>query len=406
MSHTACSHLLQAKRVAKKLAARVRPTRSDSESDADGTGRSKTKNHEDTTSIIQFNCAEHLDFSTGSVVLPVRITCYCRHHREKVGFNVHFTLMDHTGRLVGSGMTRPIMITDDHKTTSTTKAPELTPSYGALDPRDWGQVGAMFTEIPAAGGSHVRRKGDINGTITRRRQKPYDSASKPSRVSREGSLSSATSPSSTHSPLPTTRASTPSLLHTLSAAELLPPRTQPHLSYGMQGSETSSPDMLATPLDNNSDVPMPQASFDLQEPQPEQQIPPLQASSTILPPDMAALTSLPHPMPYLYFDPNHSQVQMQLPVIHRLIPNMGPTFGGIEVTILGANFHTTVQLNCMFGDVAATATQRWSDNTLVCILPPRATPGVVPVWFDGFPKTEDGPLSPLFTYSDESDRAL
>ncbi|KAF9529238.1 hypothetical protein CPB83DRAFT_852915 [Crepidotus variabilis] len=399
----------EAKRVAKKLAARVRPTRSDSESEAEGPGKPKSKVQEDTTSIIQFNCAEHLDFSTGSIVLPLRITCYCRHHREKVGFNVHFTLMDHNGRLVGSGITKPIMITDDHKT-STTKVPELMPSYPTLDTRDWSQMGGMLAEVSPGGGSHTRKKSDINGTIKKRRDKPYDSLSKPTRASREGTASSVTSPSTTHSPLPTTRASTPSLLQALAASEAPPlPQLPPH--FPLQDSETSSPDTLATPLDNNSDVPMPQISFDMQEPQPEHQMPPLQPSSALLPPqmvspDMSALSNLPHPMPFLFFDPNQSQIQMQLPVIHRLIPSAGPTYGGIEVTILGANFHTLVQLNCMFGDVAATATQRWSDNTLVCILPPRAAPGVVPVWFDGFPKTDDNPMSPLFTYSDESDRAL
>lgn len=37
-------------------------------------------------SILQFNCAEFMDLSSGAVVLPMRITCYCRHHKEKVGF--------------------------------------------------------------------------------------------------------------------------------------------------------------------------------------------------------------------------------------------------------------------------------------------------------------------------------
>jgi hypothetical protein len=76
------------------------------------------------------------------------------------------------------------------------------------------------------------------------------------------------------------------------------------------------------------------------------------------------------------------------------------------VTILGENFHPVTQLNCVFGDIAASSTQRWSDNTLVCVLPPRATPGVVAVWFEGFEKPNDLSLPSLFTYTDESDRAL
>lgn len=110
----------------------------------------------------------------------------------------------------------------------------------------------------------------------------------------------------------------------------------------------------------------------------------------------------------MFLDPvQASQSSGPIPTIHRLIPNAGPTHGGIEVTVLGANFHPSVPLNCVFGDVPASSTQRWSDNALVCVLPPRATAGVVSVWFEGFPKTEDqGPPPTLFTYSDESDRAL
>ena len=97
---------------------------------------------------------------------------------------------------------------------------------------------------------------------------------------------------------------------------------------------------------------------------------------------------------------------LPLPKIHRLIPACGPTHGGIEVTILGANFCPSMQLNCVFGDVPSSSTQRWSDNTLVCVLPPRAVPGVVTVWLEGFEKDDDNISPSLFTYSDESDRAL
>ena len=36
--------------------------------------------------ILLFNCSEIVDFSSGDTILPTRITCYCRHHNEKVGF--------------------------------------------------------------------------------------------------------------------------------------------------------------------------------------------------------------------------------------------------------------------------------------------------------------------------------
>ena len=97
---------------------------------------------------------------------------------------------------------------------------------------------------------------------------------------------------------------------------------------------------------------------------------------------------------------------LPLPKIHRLIPASGPTYGGIEITVLGANFHPNMQLNCVFGDARSSSTQRWSDNTLVCLLPPSPTPGVVAVWFDGIQKEEDGSPPSLFAYTDETDRAL
>lgn len=96
------------------------------------------------------------------------------------------------------------------------------------------------------------------------------------------------------------------------------------------------------------------------------------------------------------------------PKIHRLIPSTGPTFGGIEVTVLGSNFDPSVLYNCVFGDVVSSSTTRWSENTLVCVLPPRSTAGVVPVTLEGFKAEEENPAAEpvLFTYTDESDRSL
>ena len=373
------------------MAARVRPSRSDCESEGK---HSNSKQREDTTSIIQFNCAEILDFSTGTVVLPLRLTCYCRHHREKVGFIVHFSMLDQSGRVVGTGMSRPIMITDDHKTSSS-KSPELVTNFAALDHPDWSQVGGTLNEIlPLHIGDlrapSKRKKELLSTTNTGKRPKPYDSNGKPSRVSREGSVASQPSSPIIFSPLPTARESTPSSVVQNMISPDLGPVNPPPLRQPMQGSETSSPDSLVTPLDQSSDVYMPEANFSL--------------SDTL--PHSFGQPSLSNSMSFLFFD--RQGIPVQNPTIHRLIPNMGPTHGGMEVTVLGANFHPSLQLNCVFGDVTASSTQRWSDNTLVCVLPPRATPGVVAVWFEGVGKTEDQLNAPpsLFTYSDESDRAL
>ncbi|KAG7150839.1 Protein MGA2 like protein [Verticillium longisporum] len=47
---------------------------------------------------------------------PMRIACYCRHHAEKMGFRVVFTIKDWQDRVVAQEMSHSIMITDDHKT--------------------------------------------------------------------------------------------------------------------------------------------------------------------------------------------------------------------------------------------------------------------------------------------------
>ncbi|KAI8335253.1 hypothetical protein EDC96DRAFT_450769, partial [Choanephora cucurbitarum] len=93
-----------------------------------------------------------------------------------------------------------------------------------------------------------------------------------------------------------------------------------------------------------------------------------------------------------------------LPRLHRLIPNEGPVYGGAEVTVLGSNFYEG--LTCLFGENPAIPTHCWSANTLLCILPPATSAGPVVVSFKEHPLMLEGQDVVLFTYFDESDRAL
>ncbi|KAG8213932.1 hypothetical protein J3R82DRAFT_10678, partial [Butyriboletus roseoflavus] len=359
--------VVKAKRVARKLAARVRPARSDSDTPEDGCERPRNIK-EDTTSIIQFNCPDVLDFSAGTAVLPVRITCYCRHHREKVGFNIHFTMLDHNGRLVGTGMTPPIMITDDHKSTVKSGAVPSTPALEAQV--DW----SSFDPCYATHGQHFSLETSIS---------KWQRTIKDAEASVTSPSSSVNSPSMhSSSTEPNTRSPTPSQLPRSSSPV---PAPQPPVTFTNNGDSvfafnTSKP--ISTSLLNSVSVTQPS-----------------QPLATLVPPQ---------PMPFLFFNPSSPPpvTSLPLPKIHRLIPSSGPTHGGIEVTVLGENFHPAVQFNCVFGDVVASSTQRWSDNTLLCVLPPRSAPGVVAVWFEGFNETKNSTLPSLFTYTDESDRAL
>eukprot|EP00003_Mantamonas_plastica_P033864 TRINITY_DN996_c0_g1_i1.p1 TRINITY_DN996_c0_g1~~TRINITY_DN996_c0_g1_i1.p1 ORF type:complete len:1177 (-),score=425.73 TRINITY_DN996_c0_g1_i1:3286-6816(-) len=58
---------------------------------------------------------DYVDFSSGEIIIPMRMTCYCRHHNETTGFLVKMTIRDNDGNVLGVGYSSPIMITDDHK---------------------------------------------------------------------------------------------------------------------------------------------------------------------------------------------------------------------------------------------------------------------------------------------------
>jgi hypothetical protein len=96
-------------------------------------------------------------------------------------------------------------------------------------------------------------------------------------------------------------------------------------------------------------------------------------------------------------------VEQQQPQMQRIIPNEGPTDGGIEVTILGTGFRPG--MTCMFGNVEALNTHYWSSNTLVCILPPASELGAVTVSLKES-NTLDKNQAPLFTYLNEDDCAI
>lgn len=92
-----------------------------------------------------------------------------------------------------------------------------------------------------------------------------------------------------------------------------------------------------------------------------------------------------------------------IPQLDRLVPAQGPTYGGIEVTLLGSGFYRG--LTCLFGEHQAT-TAYWNSSTMVCLLPPATQTGAVVVSFKEHPLVLDGQDVALFTYYDASDQAL
>lgn len=369
------------------------------------------------------------------------------------------------GRIVGRGITPPILITDDHKSTNAvSKLPPMHPLRQALTPSTPVAPSPLshFDETPPttppdqtdraptdrAPDRAPTKRQHVDTGVKKRRPKPYDGrptsrtvcigpgiegrqgvvlALHPAHARSQASSQSATlagpispgpstegggSPSSRLSSASVTRSPTPSRhdasllaasssvngMFTLSSdssmstlgAETSVSSASPRPMF--QSTVTSSSSSLSlSPFSHDLHaLPQPQALLDLQSQTQKHQPVFNTASFPIYP-------TVPFPS-----DP------LPPPKIHRLIPSSGPMTGGIEITVLGSNFHASLPLECVFGGAIASSTHRWSDNTLVCVLPPRATPGLVSVEFTSTTKeagTDDGG-SCLFTYVDESDRQL
>ena len=334
-------------------------------------------------------------------------------------------MSDHTGRVVGTGTTHPIMITDDHKSTGA-NAKQSPPAEV-----DWSQVSG--DAVPEKATSSKRKQSHTHETTSdqgKKRLKINGTRSDSKGISRRSSSGSLTSPSVFTSTLPT-RATTPSQLASSGPPSQFcgtaPPSPHTSDSFVILDAEVSLPSPKSSIASPGGPEPaildMPEAPLSAQQSSldlislvdAERGISP----PTFLPtaPPSPVAMSVPQyqlmqdplasaPLPFMFFPEPPPMTPVPQPRIHRLIPSSGPIIGGIEVTVLGSNFHPSLQLSCIFGDVMASSTQRWSDNTLVCILPPRPTSGVVAVWFSGMQKDDDGTPPCLFTYTDESDRAL
>ena len=282
--------------------------------------------------------------------------------------SVLFSLRDAEGRLVGTGSTPPVMITDDHKSNK----PRTRDAQSASADED-----AAADKTASVRGVGASQRGD-----TKKRSKPYERE-------RKSRVASSSSPAAQHV--------VPALATPFfPTAPPSPANTSPPLSFASPSESaflngTLSPSALQRPFNIVPTFSPPQ--------------------STANPVSAAQLPYSQYPTLFSLSGPlSQPPLTPALPKIHRLIPATGPTHGGIEITVLGSNFDSP-QLSCFFGGTRASSTQKWSDNTLVCILPPRATAGPVAVIVE---RSEDGAVSEehdmtagnIFTYMDESDRAL
>lgn len=110
--------------------------------------------------ILLFNCNELVEFSSGEATIPTRITCYCRHHSEKVGFRIVFVLKDCTDQVLATGRSPTIMITDDHKSSKMQQSAAKKRNRAEMD------TSANESDAPLASSSRMKIDFDIDSGVS------------------------------------------------------------------------------------------------------------------------------------------------------------------------------------------------------------------------------------------------
>lgn len=406
-----------------------------------------------THEVKEWDTCGDLDLHPGAlkVDLPLRIACYCRHHGEKLGFNVIFTLKDYQNRPVAQTMSHPIMITDDHKTH---------PIAASLSAQQ------ADTSSAAAMGSLVPTPSTSAGRIS-------SQPSPPDVASTNGGGPSPRGPTPTRASPPTSNGQARSA-RTISRPTS-PAQGAPSAKKRKSCTSTSSrvPNSLAmTRMDNSPSSAAAQSPFsNAGKQQPQQQQPKVEPMFS--PPtsqghfgtnspvsagndqannffrngrsasidNMTAMAQLysgpqstqvsrapspnsnPHAMQYAMTQNNLShavassvlnlsaggtQPSQAPPVIHKIIPSEGPKVGGVEVTLLGRDFWNGMVV--YFGAQQAQTTTFWSSCTVVCLVPPSPVAGIVPVTCDRPPTAAqpiDWTTNPVFfRYVDDSETQI
>lgn len=313
----------------------------------------------DKKKIVVFHSQKVIDFANGDAILPIRITCYCRHHKEQHGFGLAISVFDgFTNELIGAALAGYIMITDDHKSQQRrpAKKPKLQRDESSLPPT---------------------------------RGPPFLTVTIPSHLSDDdsSSASGSTSPMALAAPAVPNYAPHMSFSHSGEPSPQSPP-TNPFYELTPQ----PQPFRLGAPHDYAT--PNPTAGL-LQPPTPS-----YHGAAVSSPASRSASGS-----------PPLSPSVVSRPSVDRVIPHEGPLSGGLEVTVLGQGLLPVHR--CFFGASAAKVAMYWGPTTLVCVLPPATVPGTVPVFI--LPPTGTSTMhfdeptadsNAVFTYKDDADKQL
>ncbi|OIW27538.1 hypothetical protein CONLIGDRAFT_579204 [Coniochaeta ligniaria NRRL 30616] len=425
--------------------------------------------------IVVFNSQEVRDWSPRqegdgfSVDVQMRIACYCRHHAEKLGFQVIFTITDCRGRFVAQSMSSSIMITDDHKThsqaanalanspdntTNLAPGPNMGQDMSSLSPPGfpYGMPqsssdvqllpnNAHFPLAAMAPAGPPQSAPVVPANRMLSRPASPSSLSGPSAKKRKASSSMKVPTGLSMTRIDTDHLTTSPPHQQVSAPASSTVATSPFSaqSFAPGTDPLYGPNILNGPMSQfATGPPTPNGNDQLMFTNGHR---PTNYDNTPVgnTPQMYSAPASSHPSrapsPGILRNSNTNGMQQQqssqfaqavasslyntLPVgmnatpspqsvIHKIIPAEGPKSGGIEVTILGSGFHQGLEV--MFGDVRATTTTYWGESSLVCLLPPSPHPATVLVSF----KHQSSPAAhqilakqqPIFKYMDDDEQQL
>lgn len=419
------------------------------------------KDGSDDVSGLPNNAQPSLGQGAMQVELPMRIACYCRHQNEKLGFQVIFTIKDHSDKVIAQAITNSIMITDDHKTHNA--PPPVPTSSGSLPNAPQLPGAGVFQSSSLEYPGHQTANGktfkqsfsttDLNGlrhdfnpnfpmsaTSTQFAMPPAMS-SNTSATMTPRNLSRPASPSGPVGPTTKRRKHSGSgkIPSNLTMTRLETSQSSAGAST-MPNSAATSPFPSHMAMMNNTDrgFAMPgtrQAQFGTSPPTPNSHdtifmngVNGINRSWSMENISRQAIISAPnsrHPSrpgsptsnrnSFGAADTGLGQaVSGQLfgqpsrrppPLIHKLVPAEGSVTGGTEVTLLGNGFYQGLEV--MFGDTEATTTTFWGEKCLNCIAPPASLPGTVAVIFKHehhqytTMHTSSQTRHPVFTYTDD-----
>ncbi|KAI1210412.1 uncharacterized protein F4807DRAFT_451382 [Annulohypoxylon truncatum] len=399
---------------------------------------------------------------TVQVDAPMRIACYCRHHGEKMGFQVIFTMKDYKDNVVAQQISSSIMITDDHKThLPTTSAAQcsnpsvpplgVSPMHATNDVKS-GEAQLMFHSSQSASDLQgLAQNGNFAFPTAPVNNNPQPTpAPAPSRnLSRQGSPASPSAPvskkrkASGSMKLPSGLAMT--RLETSQSPPTMPLGPQNESAVTSAATSPFSPNMTTFPMATDPLFAHGQQAtlnnigqhFPTGPPTPNSNSPELMFASggrnlsldvgaqLFSAPTSAHPSRAPSPnrlrneiqnMPHAPLGQNMFNASAIMnsnrappPMIYKIIPSEGPKSGGVEVTILGSGF-TNGGLEVMFGEQRAATTTYWGETSLVCLLPPSPTAGIVPVSIrqPGVAPQHSftGNQQPLFRYVDDDEHRL